>query len=213
MKMFLPFSNDSKSWEPHAITLRKIPDVTSGSRLDPWKLARHVGLTVADREFVLHMLRDSNHDQLLSKDKFVWSGGSFPEPLPDGSRLCILNPMHSLRRNKATLMEEIVHVYRNHKPTRVGIIADILESREYHADQEKEAYGIGAAALIPWSSFFPLLNSGKTVQELAEHFEVTTKLIEYRIKITGGYRIYRARQQLLKSAVKLSSPPSPSTHL
>jgi hypothetical protein len=79
-----------------------------------------------------------------------------------------------------------------------------LEVREYHVAQEKEAYGIGAAAPIPWANLFPFLNASRTVSELAEHFDVTTDLIEYRTKITGGYRIYRARQRLLAASVGLS---------
>jgi hypothetical protein len=101
-------------------------------------------------------------------------------------------------------MEEIAHVYRNHKPTGIALIAGVLEVREYHEVQEKEAYGIGAATLIPWANLFHLLNSGKTVPDLAEHFDVTPNLIEYRIKITGGYRIYRARQRNLTEAPRLS---------
>ena len=202
--MFLPFANDSKAWEPHALALRNMAGVMPGERVDPWKLAPRVGLTVADRDLVLQILNDDDHNQLLGKDKFVWSGGSVPTPLPDGSRLCIVNPTHNSRRNKITLMEEIAHVYRNHKPSSIALIAGELEVREYHAVQEKEAYGIGAATLIPWSNLFQLLNSGRNVLELAEHFDVTSALIEYRIKITGGYKIYRARQRSFSAAPRLS---------
>lgn len=195
--MFLPFSSDSKEWEPHALALRRMAGIMPGDLIDPWKLAPRIGLTVADRDLVLQILNDGAHNQLLGKDKFVWSGGSVPTPLPDGSRLCIVNPTHSRRRNKITLMEEITHVYRNHKPSGIVLIAGALEVREYHAPQEKEAYGIGAATLIPWANLFQLLNSGRTIQELAELFDVTSDLIEYRVKITGGYRIYRARQRNL----------------
>lgn len=89
--MFLPFSNDSKDWELHALALCKIAGVMPDERIDPWKLAPRVGLTVADRELVLQILNNGVHNQLLGKDKFVWSGGSVPTPLPDGSRLCIVS--------------------------------------------------------------------------------------------------------------------------
>jgi hypothetical protein len=70
--MFLPFSNDSKAWEPHALALGKMAGVMPGEPIDPWKLAPRVGLTVADRDVVLQILNDGNHAQLLGKDKYVW---------------------------------------------------------------------------------------------------------------------------------------------
>ena len=193
--MFLPFSNDSKRWEPHALALRKIAGVMPGGRLNPWELAPRVGLTVADRELVLQILNDGYHSKLVGKNKYVWSGGSVPTPLPDGTRLCIINPTHGRRRNKITLMEEISHIYLRHKPTGIKLVADTLEVREFHASEEKEAYGVGAAALIPWANLFTLLKSGSSIEGLAEHFDVTPDLITYRIKITGGYPLYRTRQR------------------
>jgi hypothetical protein len=75
------------------------------------------------------------------------------------------------------------------------LLADGIEVRDYDKSQEEEAYGIGAAALLPWQSFFKSLNAGRTVDELAETHEVTPDLISYRIKITGAYRLYQARQR------------------
>ena len=195
--MFLPFSNESKPWERHALALRKIAGVMPGERLDPWILAPRVGLIVADRDLVLQILNENGYGRLLGSDQDCWSGGSLPTPLPDGSRLCIVNPTHSRRRNKITLMEEIAHVYLNHRPSSIALVAEALEVREYHISQEKEAYGVGAAALIPWGDFFRLLNAGRRISEIAEHFDVSADLIKYRTKITGGYRIYRARQRSL----------------
>jgi hypothetical protein len=92
-------------------------------------------------------------------------------------------------------MEEIAHKHLGHKPTGLKFVRDGIRVRDYDRHQEQEAYGVGAAALIPWASFFPALNSGCTVTELAEQFEVSPDLIEYRIKVTGGFRIYQARQR------------------
>jgi hypothetical protein len=63
------------------------------------------------------------------------------------------------------------------------------------SDQEAEAYGVGAAALLPWHLFFLAVNAGRTVEELAEENGVTPSPIDYRIKITGAYRVYKARQR------------------
>lgn len=59
--------------------------------------------------------------------------------------------------------------------------------------QEEEAFGIGAAVLLPWSLFFASINSGRPVEEMAEEFEVSQELIRYRIKICGAARLYKLR--------------------
>ena len=108
--------------------------------------------------------------------------------------MCILNPFHSFRRNKITLMEEISHIYLGHKPSGVTYAMDGVEVRDYHQNQEAEAYGVGAAALLPWQPFFNALKAGHTVVQLSEINDVTPDLIGYRIKTTGAYNLYRSRQ-------------------
>jgi len=99
------------------------------------------------------------------------------------------------RRNKITLMEEIGHIHLRHAPSSLIPTADGLQARDYIKAQEEEAYGVGAAALIPWGTFFPALNVGRTIDELTESYDVTPELIQYRIKITGASRLYQARQR------------------
>jgi hypothetical protein len=191
--VFLPFSPRAKKWEPNALALRSLLQLTPSERLDPWKLAPKVGLTILDDKRCRALLEQTLNRPLNSGNKFGWSGGVYPKPLPDGTLLCILNPSHSYRRNKITLMEEIAHVSLNHRPTRLILAADGLHVRDYNSAQEQEAFGVGAAALMPWGALFRSLNSGTTVEELADHYDVTPDLIQYRIKITGAYRLHCAR--------------------
>jgi IrrE N-terminal-like domain len=193
--VFLPFSKRGKAWEPIALSLRRLAGLGPEALPDPWQLAPKVGLTVVDAQTVLSILDGDDRAHLLDGAKHRWSGGVYPEPLPDGTHLCILNPTHSRRCNKITLMEEIVHTYRNHCPSRLVIVADGVRVRDYDKAQEDEAYGVGAAVLLPWQPFFAGLNAGRTIEELAEQYDVTTDLVGYRIKITGAYHLYQARQR------------------
>ena len=92
-------------------------------------------------------------------------------------------------------MEEIVHTHRGHRPSGLAFEGDGLSVRQYDRQQESEAYGVGAAALIPWQTFFRGVNDGRTVAELSEYYEVTPELVTYRIKITGLFAVFRARQR------------------
>jgi hypothetical protein len=92
-----------------------------------------------------------------------------------------------------TLMEEISHLHLGHAPTKLRSLADGIRARDYNREQEEEACGVGASALIPWQGLYPLVTRGIPVEELAGRFDVTPQLIEYRIKVTGAYRFYQSR--------------------
>lgn len=124
-----------------------------------------------------------------------WSGGVLPKPLDSGHLICMLNPFQSKNRNKITLMEEVAHIHRDHQPTRLLRNDAGVTIRDYDKKQEEEAYGIGAAALLPWSSFFHSLKQGMTVAEMSLKYEVSEALVDYRIKVTGATSLFRSRQR------------------
>jgi IrrE N-terminal-like domain len=196
--MFVPFSYKAKAWEPHAHKLRAMVQCgKETTRFEPLLLAPRVGLTVQDCTFT--GLSESEIAQLSDGNSLSWSGGVYPELLPDGTRLCMLNPLQSPRRSRITLMEEICHCYFSHRPTSLVVNSQGLLVRDFDKKQEEQAYGVGAAVLLPWNLFFPRINKGTALEGLAEEFDVTTQLVEYRIKVTGASALYRSRQ-LAKSS-------------
>lgn len=190
---FLPFSTSAKEWEPIALNLGRLAGLRDGDALNPEILAGRVGLCLVRAEDALADFEQSDRDHLLVTASSKWSGGVFPQPLPDGKFICILNPTHHPRRNRITLMEEIVHVFRRHGPTGLRTVLPGLRVRDYDKKQEMEAYGVGAAALLPWTSFYHALDAGIDIGQMAEDYDVTTELIKYRIKITGATNLYRSR--------------------
>lgn len=194
--MFLPFSQRGKIWEPKALELRRLAPVGVNGLIDPWGLAPKVNLLmVAADEKLLGSLDDEYRLHLLGAGGKMWSGGVLPITLPDGNRICILNPTDSVGRRKSTLMEEIAHVHLKHKPTKLVFDKGGVKFRDFNEAQEKEAFGVGAAALLPWHSFFHEINDGCTCAEIAKKYEVTDDLVRYRIQITGAFRLYKARQR------------------
>lgn len=191
--MFLPFSEKAKCWEPHAQKLRSLVRHSNRiPRFEPLDLAPKVGLTVHPCTFA--GLDSSEITHLQNSGHLSWSGGVLPEPLPDGTKLCILNPLQSERRTRMTLMEEICHCYFHHEPTALVFNAYGLLVRDFNKRQEEEAFAVGAAVLLPWSFLFHRLNDGTELEELSETFDVTVQLVEYRIKVTGATALYRSRR-------------------
>lgn len=193
--MFLPFTEQAREWEPLAQELRRVVNAREPDILDPWVLARELGLYVPDALQIIHSLPNGHAPHLLGLGKNMWSGGVYPTPLSDGTLICLLNPLQSHLRHKSTLMEEVSHVYLDHETSKVQYLADGLRFRDYDKNQETQAFGVGAAALLPWKRFFMSINQGNTIQQVAEEFQVTEPLVAYRVKITGASRTYNARQR------------------
>lgn len=183
----------------HAIGLREFAGLRQDTeRLNPFDLARYAKLLVASFEQVEPFLSKETKDQLLGTGKNSWSGGACSQPLPDGRKLIVLNPTHTKNRQNATLMEEISHVFLGHKPSRLAIKTKNKDgkviARDYNAEIEEQAYSIGAAALVPFSALKRFVEMGKTSREIAEHFNVSYQLVEYRIKVSRLWQDYLSIQ-------------------
>jgi hypothetical protein len=166
-------------------------------RLDPFKLAHFAKLLVASYDQIEPLLSEETKVHLTGEGKNAWSGGAASRTLPDGRKLIILNPTHGKNRKNATLMEEICHVFLGHKPSRLAIktrdkTGNII-ARDYNAPIEEEAYATGAAALVPYAGLKRFVEQGKTVAEIARHYNVSKPLVEYRIKISRLWDTYKER--------------------
>ena len=121
--LFLPPTEKRKQFELRALGLRDFAGVTGDEPLDPFALAKFAKLMVVDFDAVKELSAESRA-HLLGAAADDWSGGACSQPLPNGWRVVILNPLHGSQRNRATLMEEVAHVFLGHKPNRLAIITE-----------------------------------------------------------------------------------------
>ncbi|MEZ5306740.1 MAG: ImmA/IrrE family metallo-endopeptidase [Pyrinomonadaceae bacterium] len=166
-------------------------------RLNPYELAKYARLRVVGFEEIA-ALSPETVEHLLGAGRNDWSGGACSMPLPDGSKLIILNPSHPPNRRRATLMEEVSHVFLGHKPSRLAIKntdeKGSSRARDYDAKIEEQAYSVGAAALVPFGGLRELLREAKTSREIAAHYNVSNALAEFRLKTTGLWSAYIGEQ-------------------
>lgn len=194
----LPPTRKGRNYEIRAIGLRDFAGLErDDAPLNPFELAHYAKLLVASFEQVEPFLSEETKLHLLGTGSNKWSGGACSQALPDGRRLIILNPTHGKNRQNATLMEEICHVFMGHKPSRLAI-KNVNKNgqtiaRDYRAEIEEEAYSIGAAALVPYSALRRMVGQGKTSREIAEHFNVSRELVEYRIKVSRLWNDYKQK--------------------
>ena len=207
MLNFLPSGEKRKQFELYALGLRDFAGVKGEQPLDPFALAEFAKLLVVDFDQI-DGLSPESRQHLLGEGADQWSGGACSRPLPNGWKLVILNPAHGPQRNRATLMEEVAHVFLGHKPNRLAIISDDASAtkraanknkgsakqtlaRDYNHDDEEAAYAVGAAALIPYSALRRFVRAGRRADQIARHFRVSRQLVEYRIKVTHLWQEYK----------------------
>ena len=203
--LLLPPTEKRKQYELRALGLRDFAGVSDDQPLDPFALARFAKLMVVDFDRV-EGLSSESRSHLLGAAVDEWSGGACSRPLANGWRIVILNPAHGIHRNRATLMEEIAHVFLGHKPNRLAVIANedgaelseskrdsrnSIAARDYNKSDEEAAYAVGAAALVPYETLRRLVLEGRTAQEIAGRFRVSRQLAEYRIKVTHLWAEYK----------------------
>lgn len=174
------------------MALREFARVKPDLSLNPFDLAQFANLMVVEFE-QLKGLSERARQHLLGPASESWSGGACS--LPDGMKLVILNPNHGPARTKATLMEEICHVFLAHQPNRLSVVTKDergkVMNRDYRQADEEEAYGVGAAALVPYATLKKLLLQGKTSRAIGLHFRVSRELVEYRMKVTHLWREFK----------------------
>ncbi len=190
----LPPGEKWRKFELHALALRDFAGASDGEALDPFALAKYADLLVVDFETITG-LSEAAREHLLGSAAPAWSGGACSVPLPDGRRVVILNPTHGAMRTNATLMEEVSHVFLGHQASRLKIVAEDERgrtlTRDYRKADEEEAYAIGAAALVPFGALRRALHEGRTSAEIARRFQVSRELVEYRLKVTRLWPMYR----------------------
>lgn len=196
--MELPPTQKGRHHEIRAMGLREFAGLRrDDERLDPFKLAEYAKLFVATFDQIEPFLTEETRSHLLGDGSSSWSGGAASHTLPNGQKLIILNPTHARTRQRATLMEEVCHVFLGHKPSRLAIETrdkdGKINARDYNHSIEEEAYSTGAAALVPYTALKRMVGSGMTVAQIARHFDVSKPLVEFRIKISRLWELYKER--------------------
>jgi hypothetical protein len=204
MTSLLPSSEKRKQYELRALGLRDFAGVEPEQSLDPFVLAEFAKLLVVDFDQIKG-LSDESREHLLGDAADEWSGGACSRPLPNGWKIVILNPAHGLHRNRATLMEEISHVFLGHQANRLAVVSEPRQvgvaggrtastrvvARDYNKADEEAAYAVGAAALVPFAALRRAVLTGRTAEQIARRFGVSRQLVEYRIKVTHLWAAYK----------------------
>ncbi len=130
-------------------------------------------------------------DHFRDGGRSAWSGMGIP--LPEGGTMVLFNDSHPPARIRSTLMEEFFHLRLGHPATSIRFYGGDEAHRTHDPAVEGEAYGSGAAALVPYRALRTMLKARQPVGRIARLFEVSADLVIFRAKVTKLYGLFRRR--------------------
>jgi uncharacterized protein DUF955 len=151
--------------------------------LDPFEIAgRFDGVELVGRAKFEQIIGSSCASELFGRSRNKWSGFVLPVM---GLHLVVVNHTHSPTRQNATLTEELFHITLKHAPSKIFLcpLTGLLR-REYTKEIEDEAYWSAAAGLLPYVTLKALIQSGSTIESIADAFGVSVDLVQFRMKVT-----------------------------
>lgn len=169
-----------------AACVRRDLDLGEWEPICPWRLARHLDVDVVELGVYLEI-----HPQdvaILRQYTGPKGFSALTLPFDEGrSPLVILNDGHSLRRRAADLAHELAHALLIHSHELFGV-----EGRDaVRLMDEAEANWLGPAILVPGKAARHILREGYSVEQAAEIYGVSGRLIEMRLQVTGARKAVR----------------------
>ena len=195
--LFLPFTPNGKATELKAVEVKQRLGLSPAEAADPFGVLAQVPARLFGPDELLH------HSPVLACALFTehrdaWDAVCFGHIGASGEAIILLNPTPAPTRQRATLMEEIVHLVLAHPKTVLALPRKSNGGqkalgwvRPYSRAVEDEAYNVGAACLLPYPALFHAVNElHEHASVIAERAGVSTEHAIYRIKRAGLARVY-----------------------
>lgn len=168
--------------EQISLRYRKELDITLEDALPYRRLATHMNVLVWTPEEIPDLDLRCVED-LAGIHAKEWSAATIEE---NGTTLVIVNSAHTEPRKANDVMHELSHIILDHEPARVDLSEDgYLWLSSYDKRQEDEADWLAASLLLPREGLLGVHKRKRAVEDLAEHFGVSSELVRMRINMTG----------------------------
>jgi Zn-dependent peptidase ImmA (M78 family) len=191
------FERGFKAWcERTAVATRLELQLEPRAPLGARALAQHLGVELITPHD-LSELSESDLRQLMHTDRIGWSAVSFTI---DDRTTVIYNSTNSRGRQSSDIMHEIAHILRQHEPTQI-ILSDTtpFAMRSFDSKQEDEANWLGWTLLLPRPALEHCADLDLSVDQIAERYEVSEQLVNFRRRMTGIERQRRQRTKLRRA--------------
>lgn len=150
--------------------------------LNPWELAKHLGIQV---HTVLEVpgLSTTCTKTLLHDDADSWSAVTVTA---NDKSVIILNSSHAQTRLASDLVHELAHILLGHKAARIDITEDgSLMLSTYSRQQEDEANWLAGCLLLPREALVLIRRQRLDLINAARKYGTSMDMLKYRINVTG----------------------------
>lgn len=177
-----------KAWcERYSVDKRLVLGGTRDGPLDPWVLAKHLGVRVWTPADVPG-LSVEDIAILLRTDvkRSCWSAVTI---VVGTKAVVVLNSTHGVGRQASDLTHELAHRIRGHEAKEVAVSESglmLLES--YNRYLEEEADILSSTLLLPRESLVYIQRRGISDEEAAAEYGVSVQMLKYRKQAAGIYR-------------------------
>lgn len=183
----IKYKRGFKKWtDEKVVELRKQLGLYPSSPLCAFKLCEFLKIPILEPSSV-QGLSEEQLNELLGNGSSYWSAVTIP--LKDGKYIIVHNPTHSQARQQSNLMHELAHILCEHKvseKTKNTGLSGFL--RNLDEEQEDEAEWLGSCLQLPRPALIYSLKKEMTFEKIAEHYNCSLEMVQYRINITGVKR-------------------------
>lgn len=179
-----------KAWcERAAAEYREALGAPMAAALDPYALAEHLNVRVVMPEDVPGVAPASLRRLRGVLGQASWSAVTISQ---GGVRLVVVNSGHPLTRQSNSLAHELAHIILNHTSDDVQVSPEgFLFRNRFDREQEDEADWLAGCLLLPREGLLRAYWLNRSPAALAEHFGVSQRLVDWRLRMTGVTRQVR----------------------
>jgi len=177
--------------ENMSLQIRKELGLNGSDPLSARVLTEHLGVLLV-RPSEIEGLPQETARLLLGKGKDAWSAVTISY---GDSDIIIHNSSHSRARQASDIMHELAHILLDHEASKIIVSQPVpIMLREYNKNLEDEAAWFAGCLLLPRDALLLIRNVRMTDREACTIYEVSSKLLNYRINVTGVQYQIEARR-------------------
>lgn len=156
--------------------------------LDPWALAAHLEIPMIELSSIADLAPNAAlHFSVINPSEF-----SAVTVFCGTRRVIVYNDSHLRGRQSSDITHEISHGLLLHTPHPA---LDANGCRNWAEDSEDEADWLGGVLLISDEGAMNIARQEMAVEEAADFYGVSKKMVEWRLRMSGAYkRVDRLRQ-------------------
>jgi hypothetical protein len=195
---FLPFTRQGAETERTAIWVKEELGLGPEAGADPYDVLPLIPARLIEADVFASHLQPVQRKAMFQTHREAWSAIGWGRSPVTGEELILVNPTHHPHRQRASLMEEVVHIVLDHPRTLLASSDQgVSLHRTYDQAVEDEAYSVGAACIIPYPALFAAVHRrGEDASTIAERYAVSPEYAQYRINRAGLAKIYAKQQRV-----------------